>query len=83
MAKKILNVNPYSVPGFWLQALAYLQIGDTSSAKGAYDNAILSMKNKSDPLMPDSSNGAISSFEADYRDYCRRHLSAERAALGP
>jgi len=83
--KSILSINPYSVPGWWLSAIAemrYWEKPDTTAAKLAYDNAIKYMDSNQDSCMPDSTMRALRQAEINYLEWMRPQLEYGRQQLG-
>jgi hypothetical protein len=66
---EILNLNPYSVPGWWLKAIYYSSVEDTASTKKALKTALEYLTNREDPCMPDSSKAQIREVEQRYVDF--------------
>ncbi len=80
---EIMNINPKSVPGWWLKAHNALSLQDTSAAKDAFDSAIEFLNSASDPAMPDSTTRALSTHEKNYVAWLEVILPYYRAQLGP
>jgi hypothetical protein len=82
-ANAIININPKSVPGWWLLADNALDLGDTSEAISDYDNAIAYLSAGEDPAMPDSIKRPLMQLEKLYIDWLTAILPRNRAQLGP
>jgi hypothetical protein len=82
-ADSILSKNKDSVPGLALKASSQLALGDTSNAKQSYDDAIESLQNGSDVLLPDSSAKPLSLPEISYLNWLHVMLNHNREVLGP
>ncbi|MBK6765981.1 MAG: hypothetical protein IPG71_06545 [bacterium] len=68
-ADTILSLHKDSVPGNALKARSSLALGDTASAKSAYEYAIESLTNGYDALMPDSTARPLTAAEKNYMDW--------------
>ncbi len=82
-ADKILNINPTSVPGWWLKSYNAWNKRDTSATKDALDKAITFFDGNDDPAMPNPNKRAISIYERDYRVWIRESLTRNRNSFGP
>jgi hypothetical protein len=81
----ILRIDPYSVPGWWMSAIAELRYWgkpDTAAAIEAYDRALKYMDTNQDPCMPDSTARPLRQAEINYLEWMRPQLEYSRQQLG-
>ncbi len=80
---KILQINPTSVPGWWLKAYYSWELRDSAATKDAYDKAIEFLNAAADPAMPDSTKRPLGEHEKKYVEWLQVILPYNRAQLGP
>jgi hypothetical protein len=79
---KIIEVNPYSVPGWWRTALYWEMWEDTAAAIKAYDKAQECLNKKLDPCIPDLGKEPLREFEVMYLEFIETGIKRGRARLG-
>jgi hypothetical protein len=80
---KIIEMNPKSIPGWWLKAIYFREVGDTTQAKSAYDKAIQYLDTSADPAMPDPAKRPLFRAEENYRQWVGHSLAWQRSWYAP
>jgi len=74
----ILKYNPESVPGWWLKACTFHDLGKKEDANAAYDSAIYNLDKNLDRALPDSTKRSLHEAEKQWLRRAHGWLHRER-----
>jgi hypothetical protein len=82
--QKMLDVNPKSVPAWYLRGLYYHSYAkDSTAAKEAYDQALAYLYSSADPYWPTETQRKANPDLAEFQYYLRTKIEDSRAMFGP